>query len=364
MAEIRGPLLFVRETKRMIEQAYKSVTPTSSHFRPGTELPVIRNAFVFQGAGMGEYICYLPAMIWIAKNCPWIHGRIFCAEYFVEFATQFFKDFPDWKILPLEKINQLIEKNSILTGPGIQMGNKHYHQLMNGTGGHLVDVGFMYFASKFPPPPCADIYPEVTFDKTDLPYPLSENKYVVFTTGAVSPARAVPGHYWNPIIDHVVSKHLVPVFLGKTEMAKDFKVKFPSGCDYSKGIDLRDQTSMMTAAEIMKRAACVIGLDNGLLHLAACTDASIVAGYNMVSPSERRPNRRAGKWIELSVSQEELACTQCQTNMKRMFPHNFKDCLYGDTKCIDILFENGGQRWRDALDLITTFDGVVRLAHK
>ncbi len=352
---ISGPLEFqAAVNKAILQDNAKTVIPTDPYFRPGTELPVIKINFVFQGAGMGDYICNLPAMIWNAKNCSWIEGKIFVYSDFIDFAKNIMEPYPAYQVLPIEKINQLIESPSTMRAPGIFMNGVKYAQLANGTGGHLVDLAFQYFCNKFPVPEGAGLHPQITFSGLEkLPYPLSPKTYVVLTPGAVSNNRTVPGAYWNPIITYLKAHGLDPVVLGKSDMTvKKWKINYPEGLDYSKVVDLRDKTTMLEAAWIMKNAALTIGLDNGLINLAACTDAPILCAYNMVHPDDRRPRRLVGKWAELYLSREELACTGCQSFMKNLFPHTFNNCLYSDNKCVHLLFEKSAYRWTEAIDKI------------
>ncbi len=352
---IHGPLEFQRVVDAYTKGGKNTITASAPYFRPGTVLPIIKLNILFQGAGMGDYIAYMPAILWLAKNCPHLHCKLFVGNSFIEFAKNILWDYNEtWKVCDLDHVNQLVEAGSIMRAPGITMNGVKYAQLANGTGGHLVDVGFLYFCNLFPTPAGADFYPVLNFSGSDhhIPAGLHFKTYVVFTPGAVSDNRTVPGEYWNPIIDHVRKRGLTPVFVGKSHVTKTLKVNFPEGCNYSDGLDLRDKTTMLEAAWLMKNAACTIGLDNGMIHLAACTNAPIVAAYNMVDPKDRRPNRRAGKWEELSLTQEELACAGCQTHMKSMTPHTFNRCLYGDNLCVKILFEDNARRWIEAIDRI------------
>lgn len=353
---IHGPLEFQRVVDAYTKGGTINViTATAPHFRPGTILPIVNLCILFQGAGLGDYICYMPALLYLAKHNPQLRVQLFVGKDFMAFAKNILWDFNEkWTVLDLDHVNHMITPGSTMRAPGVTMNGIKYGQLANGTGGHLVDVGFLYFNNIFPTPPGADLYPVINFAGSDhhIPAGLHFKTYVIFTPGAVSENRTVPGHYWNPIVAHVKKKGLTPVFIGKSHVNKNVKVSFPDGCNYEGCVDLRDQTTLLDAAWLMKNAACTIGLDNGMIHLAACTDGPIVASYNMVDPRERRPNRRAGKWEELSLTQEELACTGCQSHMKNMFPHTFNRCLYGDNKCIDLLFEDNGRRWTEAIDHI------------
>lgn len=353
-SEVYGSFELDQVQRAVSDATGKSVTLDGWPFRKGTAIRKIRNAFILSGAGMGDFICYMPAILWVAKNCPWIEGYLFCREYFVEFArTVMAQNGFDWEVHPVEKMKQLMPKNVIVVGPGIELNGKVMHQLFNGCGAHLVDVGFAYFANRLPLSDDEREYPQLE----GLKRPHASSTHVVFATGGLSPNRTVPGHYWNPIIDWVLKKCMTPVFLGKSEMSPTMKANFPDGCDYHCGIDLRDKTTMLEAAAIMKYARAVIGFDSGLLHLAGCTDANIVAGFGSVEPRERKPYRPAGKWTALRA--ENLPCIGCQTNMKMMFPHNFRNCLYKrqgpngpeqDTLCIDWLFKDGARAWIEALE--------------
>jgi ADP-heptose:LPS heptosyltransferase len=118
---------------------------------------------------------------------------------------------------------------------------------------------------------------------------------------------------------------MLPVFLGKSEMTRrDLK----SDYDYSRGYNLIDKTSLMEAAKIMKEAQVVLGIDNGLLHLASMTDATILYGFTMVGPEHRRISRPFGDTYELYGNKETLPCLFCQEKVRFFLGHNFKDCIY------------------------------------
>jgi hypothetical protein len=350
--EVKGPMEFLREVNRVLEGLkFEEVECDQPYFLPGTKLPVTTYNFYFKGGGIGDQICYMPALLWIAKNNPWVRGRIFCSTILIELFDNIIQqsDRMDWKVYDLDDFDRVKENGSRTRGPGYKHNGVTNFQLANGTGGHLVDCGWLYFGNEYPPPEGGDLYPVINFDNWADKHDLYHKKYVVFTTGATTPAREVPGAYWNPIVEYVKYRGLSPVFLG-VKNVNEIKIRFPDGCDYSAGIDLRDKTTLMEAAWIMKNSAAVVGLDNGLIQLASCTDAPIVAAYNMVHPKQRRPKRVAGLWREIFLTREELACTGCQTFMKNIAPpHDFKRCLYGHLNCINLLFTDHGSKFTRAL---------------
>jgi len=321
-------------------------------YREGTKVPCFPMNFTLADGGMGDYICWTAALIWNAENLPFIEGRVFAPNFFIEFVRRALKPYPKWKVFLAERIQEHYENNSLILGPGI---NGH-QQLLNAVGTHLLDLGFAYFCNMSPPPSVAEgyHYPEFDFPASTLPREVRGKRYVCLTPGGTTPTRKVPGEYWNPLIDWLLSRDITPVFLGKANMTKEHTAIFPEGTDYAKGIDLRNQTTTLEAAAIMQHAVATVGLDNGLLHLAACVPSNIVFGYNIAAPSQRRPVRRLpGKIIDITVSKSELACIHCQTNMKQQNLINFRNCFYGDGLCMDLLWQNKAERFITALEEIT-----------
>lgn len=366
MSDIKGPLEFMRMANEVIKQL-PTVTMNARHFEPGTQLPVIVHNYYLRGGGMGDRICAFPCLLWTAKNCPYIWGRVWVADSLLEFARNIIGQAhnPNWRVHSLHDFEKLYESDTRITGRGMPNppGIKIVHCGATGAGGHLVQMGWVDHGGRYNPRKGGDYYPEIDWSGwsdtrywTWRIYGLIEKNFVVFTTGAVAKSRSVPGHYWNPLIDYVKARGYIPVFLGVDEMndlAGKIKVKFEDGCNYSAGIDLRNQTTVMDAAYLMHNAAAVVGLDNGLIQLASCTHADIVCAYTIVDPIDRRPKRRAGKWEEIYLSEDELVCTGCQTNMPAIAPpHDFKYCLHQHYKCVHMLFERDGLRFCEALDKI------------
>ncbi len=349
----RGTLFFEDKPEGAIWEGhfrtypFRKVTLGPEHgYREGTVIPAFPMNFTLADGGMGDYICWTAAFLWIADSCPFVEGRVFAPAFFIEFVRHALRKYPQWKVFLAERIHEHYEDNSLVLGPGI---NGH-QQLLNAVGTHLLDLGFAYFANMSPPPASHYHYPEFNFPESAIPKRLKPKQYVCLTPGGTTVTRRVPGEAWNPIVDLCLSRGLTPVFLGKNNMTKEHIAIFPEGTHYEKGYDLRDQTTTLEAAAIMQHAAATVGLDNGLLHLAACVPSDIVFGYNIAAPSQRRPVRRlAGRIIDVALTKEELACNFCQTRMKQQNLINFKNCFYGDTKCLDMLFENDSKRWTDAL---------------
>jgi ADP-heptose:LPS heptosyltransferase len=197
----------------------------------------------------------------------------------------------------------------------------------------LVDLGFIYFCGLNPPPEDADKYPLLDLEDIPLRKDLQDIKYAVMTPGCTAKTRAMPASVYNAICDHLLNLNIIPVHLGVTEMDGGIrKIEMNEGYDFSKGIDLRNKTSVIEAAKTMDCAEMVIGIDNGLLHLASMTKTTVIFGYTMVGPRHRRPNRWMGRIYELHADKEKLPCLFCQEKMRFFFDHHFTNCIYKENE--------------------------------
>lgn len=345
--------------------------PERVGFRPGTHAFPIEVAFVMMNGGGGDYITWMQAVRWLASEATWIKGTLIVPKYFRELAEYWLKDYPKWKFADYTDAQQLPNLNSTPFRGPVDL----QREALNATGAHLITCGWVYFTNKEGAPdgidpwyekrglPAAgwDYYPpflQEDLNKVELPSeasPLVAKKYAVITTGKTTPSREVPSGAWNPVIEHILSKGLTPVFLGKsvveTGNSKNIHTSWDRSTDYSKGVDLRDKTSLMQAAAIMSNAAVVVGHDNGLLHLAGCTrDVPIVFGYNLASPKHREPKRTVGMVYNVCLTSQELACNFCQSNCNFVIGYNFRECFYKDLKCMTMLFEDNAVRWKTQID--------------
>jgi len=318
-------------------------------FRKDTRAKVWPINFVFNDGGMGDFVNYSVATVWMAKNAPWVQAKLFVPRYLVELMQIIHSEFRRWTVLPSEEVKQHLEKGSAIIGPSITInGQRIAQQLLTVIGAHPIEVGFAYYAEQAPAPKDA-LLPVLDFEKPDyLP-----TKYVVIPCGFSAESRALAGKELNPIIDHIVSCGITPVFLGKSDLLLDGKrtTKFNEDINFHLGVDLRDKTTVVEAASIMQHAVCTVGLDMGLLHLAALMkDSKIIFGYNITTPEHRRPRRDHGKTVDIFLTRDELECVACQSTLKKLPEHTFDKCYYGDNKCVELLFANNSDRWIKAID--------------
>jgi len=326
-------------------------------FRPNTHMHKINMSFVFVNGGMGDYICWMPAIQWLMQEAKWLRGNLLVPKYFKELAEYWLKDYPEWKHHDYREMEQIKQLNDMAFRGPVELNRES----LNATGAHLLTCGWVYFTNREGPPSEAwDRYPHIDqayLDKVELPaeaMQLYPQKYAVITTGQTTNSRKSPKGSWNPIVEYIRDLGLTPVFLGRsvveTGNAKNIHADFNDGTRTDLGLNLLDKTTLTQAASIMSRAALVVGHDNGLLHLAACTDVPIVFGYNIAAPVHRKPRRSVGRIYDVTLTHKELSCIHCQSNNNFVIGYNFRECFYKDLKCMSMLFADNGQRWKSAID--------------
>lgn len=327
-------------------------------FRSGVPCYPLKMNFIFLNGGMGDYITWLTPMQWLADQATWIDGTLVVPIYLKELANYFLGSYtPRWQIKTYKEVTEIPKVDEMpFRGPVILQ-----QESLNATGAHLMTCGWVYFCNKERAPAGWEHYrqfKQADLDQVELPAQagsLQSGKYAVITTGITTNSRKTTAEQWNYIIEHVVGRGLTPVFLGKslveTGNQKNIHTQFYDDVHYRLGVDLRNQTSLMQAAAIMSRAAVVIGHDNGLLHLAGCTEVPIVFGYNLASPEHREPIRPKGKTYNVVLTHAELACNFCQSQTNFLIGYNFRECFYKDLKCMDLLFANRAEKWRTQIDL-------------
>lgn len=345
-------------------------------FREGATIKPVKMLFGLTNGGMGDYLCWIPALRYVAKHSPWIYGTIVAPSFIHEVLQQFFahplSENPHWKIVDYPDFDRNVAEGGEFTKMPAKGPFFKESMTLNATGAHLIDCGFAYFAGESPPPDEWNYMPELSALALKAYRPsnfkLKPKSYAVLTPQAVQAPRRVRGEAWAPILSFLKDKGLTPVLLGQQETVLQKGQRIRSSTDGAiplEGVtDWRDRTSLMQAAAIMNDAACVIGLDNGLLHLAACTEVPIVFGYNVAHPKHREPRRLHGVHEAVTLTSAELGCIHCQSNTHMIIGFDFgKHCYMKDLKCLDLLFSDNCERWTAAIGRALSAQDVERYVH-
>lgn len=303
----------------------------SPPFRAGTEINAQPYSLVFNAGGIGDYIHWTPALRWVISRNPHIHGHILSSPYFADLARLWFADLaPRFSVS--EYHEDAVTDNEIVrrTNAVIPDGKQYY----NACGYHLTDVGFAYFnQGSLDVPDSAKILPVIRGDEVSVSRFNLPEDYAVVTVLATAENRRLPAETINRLVEEIQERGLTPVFLGRDKLAPGYEAT-PSDGIFTEGVlDLRNKTTLTEAAVILARARFVIGLDNGLLHLACCSTVPVIFLFTNVDPRLRVPKRRAGATTVIVTPSKELTCRFCGTTMRYLTGHSFDTCLYGDNIC-------------------------------
>lgn len=298
-------------------------------FREGTELREQKFALGFNAGGIGDYINWVTAVEYAIESAPWLSGWITTPPYFEDLCRLWLS-----KYAPRFEIIVTRSKNFRELPTGTQAAIPDAHQYANACGFGLFDLGFVLFNQMSWVPPGWRRLPEIRGDETPLAQFGLPEEYVVITPSATADNRRLTTEALNELVVWLKRNDITPVYLGKVEVAPDHKGVSPKYLETSGVIDLREQTNLVEAACVIARAQLTIGLDNGLLHLACCSTAPVAIAFTTAEPRLRVPPRAKGARTLVITPPESLACRFCQTSMRKVLGHDFKNCLYGDNLCV------------------------------
>lgn len=279
--------------------------------------------FIFMQGGVGDHVGSLVPMKYIADNYPWIKILLWVPDYFLEFAKHSLRDYPKMGIFNYSAMKDWYNHK-------LPTKTTKWDQVISPMKIHTVDYAFLKLCDELPREEDRKfLQVDTNLIKQDLP----NEPYVVITTGFTAEVREWPASEVNKVIDYLRFHGIAPLFLGQTRTQTGSKHiiegTFKDEIHYEKGINLIDRTTLLQAAKIMSGAKAVLGVDNGLLHIAATTRAPIIAGFTTVTPMIRRPYgiEEQSRWHCITPDLS-LECRFCQQNTNFILGHDYRNCLY------------------------------------
>lgn len=281
--------------------------------------------FLFNSGGLGDCIARLPAVNYVLTDCPNVIPHIWVPDYFLEFAK---------RSLPKGTIVRPFSENKKYNDklPGRVSDAKVHTNLAY----HMTDHAFNLLVNKQVEDKYKDYLP-VNVDDIDISKFNLPQDYVVVCTGFTSHVREMLPKHINKISKYLVNKGYTPVYLGKTEVDVGYgkmriEGEFREEIDFSLGINLVDKTTLLETTKIIYGAKTIVGLDNGLLHVASThPELPVVGGFTTLNPRHRMAYRHGGilgyKYYAITPP-ESLKCRFCQSNMIFEFKHDFRFCYY------------------------------------
>ncbi len=288
-------------------------------FRPKTKTI---NITLING-GVGDLVAALVPIDYMLRRYPWITPLIWIPDMMLDLAKN---------LLPA---GTEVYSYSEMKGRYIPNRPTKTTQWDGHTSAmkiHCVDYAFLKMLDELPPISDRNylrLKPGTDVEKFFLP-----KKFIVITTGFTSDVKEFLPEYINKVVDYAHAKEYAVVFLGssntKTGSYRPITAAFREEIAFGKGLNLVDKTTLLECAEIMSRAACVVGVDNGLLHVAGTTDVPIVGGFTFITPESKMPYRhdQLGWNFFPVVPDSSLACAGCQVTTNFLYGHDYRKCLW------------------------------------
>ena len=295
-------------------------------YRSGTKLPGKIYNFLLHHGGLGDLIGQLPAIKYILDHHKNIGINLYVHNYAIPLCQKVFKDYKNLVVLSVE---QPFDESLPTRSP-------YLHNIGN-LSCHITDHAFLTLVHKSVEHSDKNY---LQLDPIDISAFNLPKRYVVITTGFTSETREWLPESVNGVANYCIERGYTPVYIGKsyTNSYLNTGIKGTFKADYSNGINLIDKTDLFEAHAIMEKSECVVGLDNGLLHLACMSNTPVVFGFTTVEPSHRLPYRHGAKGWQCSVVTPNIGCFGCQSNMNfAPQEHTFTKCFYDDYKCLTLM---------------------------
>jgi hypothetical protein len=306
-------------------------------------LPLQQVNWLLNRGGLGDLVGQLPPVRYALARFPHLTiNLVIVPDFFVEFASHVLA--PEVNGGRLRIITRIEAETE--GGPYNEMNPAYETESRDHTmlRTHTVDHAYHLLMDLGDYPPSARNYLPIRPQEVDITRFSLPERYIVITPNATYKVKEMPSDTVNALVVHAdFEKHKV-VYLGNKETpygkhaAKAIKSAPAQGIlTTGNVIDLREQTTILEAAAIMSGAAAVCGVDNGLIHVAGCTNAPIIVGYTFVSPQIRLPIRNdiVGYNCLTVTPPETLSCRFCSDQMHYTYGHLFTNCYYKDLACVD-----------------------------
>lgn len=281
--------------------------------------------------GMGDMIARLPAIKYIHDNFRHVSMNVFWHDYFVELAEFLLPSSPrlvHWKFSEMDNANKL--------QPLVTFDPNRVHSWSM----HLTDLAWVILLDRLPSNKIDKRYIKApsAFDAiygTELER--LKTPYVILTCGYTAPTRQWLPQYINETARELKSLGYTPVFLGSPDPKElgnnhQIQARFSTEVDYSLGINLIGKTSLVEALGIIQGAKAIMGVDNGLLHLASCTETPVIWGFTSLEPYRRLPVSN-GPQAHIFPSRKKVPCRGCQSRVFYVH-HDWRKCPFGDYQCL------------------------------
>lgn len=326
--------------------------------RSGWSPPQVNLNIISGRGGLGDSIARLPAFRYMHDTYKHVSAIIYVQDGWLDLIKYLLPE------TERRKYKKLSEAPWELKKPYVEFDENRLTTLHL----HLTDHAFLILMDMLPPTRADKAYPRaprtelasVAADTLKL-LATSDPRMVIFTTDYTAPSRQWLSVHANRLAMMCAERGLTPVLLGSTQPIKtgvendDIIPRQNDGLRPDLFLDLRGKTTLIEALGVIQRARAVVGVDNGLLHLAHCTDTPVVMGFSTLSPAHRVPVRflktplpgchDAGRGAALTeVVEAKVPCAGCQS---RGFAINtdWRECVMPDHQYACLLTLTADRFW-------------------
>jgi len=284
------------------------------------------HCFILNVEALGDVISTLPAMKYAAEKI-FTDGRYYIMMH--KQHRELFSFIPEKNVFYFGKEKHLTDLPVIVYMYDAIPENVPLSAFLSPLHMSLTDYSSVKLLGMLLPDGNRD-YPKLELDSVDVGKFNLPKRYVCILPTILHKNRGLPKKEVYRISYHLIKHGITPVFLGKNTTITDTfnRASYSSSSPEAKEgmIDLIDKTSLMEAAKVMAGAECVVGLDTGLIHLAACTDVKIICGYTTVEPSLRLPSRHGELgWNITPITPKPKQCKFCASSWF-VDDLNFNEC--------------------------------------
>lgn len=289
-------------------------------FRPQTKTINI----TLVNGGVGDLVAALTPIDYMLRKYPWITPLVWLPDMMLDLAKN---------LLPEgTSVHSYSEMRGRYT-PTRPTKTTQWDGHTSAMKIHSVDYAYIKMLDELPPIEERNYLPlkagRVNISRFYLPV-----KYVVITTGFTADVKEFLPEHINKIVQYLHEKNYGVVFLGSSnaKTGGDHVVRgtFREEINFAKGVNLIDKTTLLEAAEVIYGSAAVVGVDNGLLHVAGTTDVPIVGGFTFITPESKMPYRHnmLGWNFFIVRPDQSLLCQGCQVTTNLLYGHDYRRCLW------------------------------------
>lgn len=302
------------------------------------ELPPQDIKIIFNYGGLGDDVCRLPALKFLLKDQPHVRVTLAVGDHFVPVAEHFFKSHP--QITRILGFTELYKEPELMKSTWIQTKTEFFTPFRT----HLVDHAFSYICDRNPADTPIEEKNYLQFDLERLPDDTAiktkfkiPTSFALLPTGYTADVREFSPAAINGISDWLNGRGITPVYIGQKSIRRGgvadiIEARFTDDVDYSKGLDLRGQTTLLEVAILCSESRAVIGVDCGILHVAGCTGANIVAGYTNALPQHRLPIRNSVLGYKCKAVTPP-GCHSCQSTVGFLPEQDYRHCVWPELAC-------------------------------